>query len=363
MTEEMQAMVDTQKDSVSNPTLAHLLVDLQWLVRLLEHAVVTAQRVYGPQATTDPFRGLHLGTDDITRLLARQPGMPTFYPEAATHAVDAPDLLWEGPRLAWLAQVFDLSPFDLYVILSALAPEVDLRYERLYAYLQDDVSRRRPSVDLALNLLCPSAEAKLMRQAHFTPDAPLLRHSLLHVLPDPHQSQPPLLAHTLKLDDQIVQLLLDQDGLNRRLASCYQMLGAMVSMDALSLSDEVKQALLSMVVRAATALQPLRLYFSGPQGMGKRQAAEALASALGMPLLTMDIVRARGTGFEPILRLIIREAWFCGALLYLDGLDTLRSDEQAMTSLVEALAEHAGITMLAGMQPWAFVHSVSLTTG
>ena len=36
----------------------------------------------------------------------------------------------------------------------ALAPEIDLRYERLYAYLHDDVSRRHPSVDLALNLDC-----------------------------------------------------------------------------------------------------------------------------------------------------------------------------------------------------------------
>ena len=28
---------------------------------------------------------------------------------------------------------------------AALAPEIDLRYERLYAYLQDDVTRRRPT--------------------------------------------------------------------------------------------------------------------------------------------------------------------------------------------------------------------------
>ena len=30
---------------------------------------------------------------------------------------------------------YDLSQFDLDVLLIALAPELDLRYERLYAYL------------------------------------------------------------------------------------------------------------------------------------------------------------------------------------------------------------------------------------
>ena len=36
----------------------------------------------------------------------------------------------------------------------------DLRYERIYAYLQDDVTRRRPTVELVLNVLCESSAEK-----------------------------------------------------------------------------------------------------------------------------------------------------------------------------------------------------------
>ncbi|ABG51415.1 AAA ATPase [Trichodesmium erythraeum IMS101] len=36
-------------------------------------------------------------------------------------------------------------------MLIALAPEIDLRYDRLYAYLQDDFTSKGSSVDLALN--------------------------------------------------------------------------------------------------------------------------------------------------------------------------------------------------------------------
>ena len=136
------------------------------------------------------------------------------------------------------------------------------------------------------------------------------------------------------------QLLLGQDGLDRRLVSFCQAVVPAVSMDNLPLSDEVQQALLTMVVQAVTDGQPLRLYFHGSRGTGKRQAAEALADALGMPLMAVDLARTQVTEprFEQTLKLIFREAWFCGALLYLDGLDALRSDERAMTALVEALA-------------------------
>ena len=41
---------------------------------------------------------------------------------------------------------------DLELLLVALAPDLDPRFERLYGYLHDDVSRRRASVGLALEL-------------------------------------------------------------------------------------------------------------------------------------------------------------------------------------------------------------------
>ena len=117
-----------------------------------QQAVRKAQAVYGSEAANDPYRGLRIDRDEVKRLLDRQPGIPLF-------AVDTESDRINNKPLNWLKQTFGLSEFDLDLILIALAPEIDLGYERLYAYLQDDVTRRRSSVDLALNLLCPSAEA------------------------------------------------------------------------------------------------------------------------------------------------------------------------------------------------------------
>jgi hypothetical protein len=61
-----------------------------------------------------------------------------------------------------------LSPFEVDALLICLAPEIDLRYERLFGYLQDDVTKRRPSVDLLLNLLSPTFESKLSARQYFS---------------------------------------------------------------------------------------------------------------------------------------------------------------------------------------------------
>src|SRR5262249_62043856 len=149
-----------------------------------------AQAAYGPAAINDPFRGLHIAAAEAGRLLAREPLAPGFeisgdgLPEMDTGGVQA-------SPLAWLEQAYDLSPFDLDALLVALAPELDLRYERLYAFLQDDVSRRRPTVDLVLNLLCTDASDRLAKRARFAADAPLLRHRVLRLAADPQQAEPP----------------------------------------------------------------------------------------------------------------------------------------------------------------------------
>src|SRR6185295_17745144 len=49
--------------------------------------------------------------------------------------------------LPQLAQLFRLSRFEEKCVLLCLAPELDRKYEKLYAYLQDDATRKKPTID------------------------------------------------------------------------------------------------------------------------------------------------------------------------------------------------------------------------
>jgi SpoVK/Ycf46/Vps4 family AAA+-type ATPase len=318
---------------------------------LLARAICLAQTQLDSTVATDPYRGLHIRPEEVNRLLSQPPGVPLLWApqdEGVSLSGDA------ASPLARLAQVFDLAPFDFDVLLIALAPEFDLRYERIYAFLQDDVTRRRPSVDLVLNLLCQTVEAKLMQRARFASDSPLLRSSLVNLIPDPQQAQPPLLAHFLKLDDQIVRWLLGQEGLDRRLLPFCERIAPRSALEQLQLSAEAKQALLALVRRARTAGEPLKLYFHGRQGAGKRCTAEALAKALGMSLLAVDLGRGWGgqLDLEQILKLSLREARFREALLFIEGLEALHGEEGERQSqrLFDGLSDQAGIIIVAGIE-------------
>src|SRR5262249_8833122 len=201
-----------------------------------------------------------------------------------------PDSVLSAEPFSRLKPIVELCPFDMAVLVISIAPEYDLGYERLYAYLQDDVTRKRPSVDLALNLLCNSAQAKLERRTHFAPDAPLMRNDLLHLIPDPQQTQPPLLAHFLKLDDQIVGVLLGQTSLDRRLASfCW--LGRPDSTVGSALTPEITKALPALVRQAREVRHPLALYVHVARGSRRHGLAEALVGVIDTPVVAVDLAR------------------------------------------------------------------------
>jgi hypothetical protein len=99
----------------------------------------------------DRFRGLYIAEAQVDALLAGPAG-PLVPPAAEVAAAGvlaelearAADAEGRGERirLREVARAFDLEPVDLELLLVALAPDLDPRFERLYGYLHDDVSRR-----------------------------------------------------------------------------------------------------------------------------------------------------------------------------------------------------------------------------
>jgi len=321
--------------SMGSKPLAALAPVLERLDLLVERGVAAAELLHGPPGSADPFRGFHVSADDIDTLLAREPGFPTL--AVATDGAEP------GPLLA-LGEPLGLSAFELDVVVVALAPEVDLRYERLYGYLQDDVTKKRPTIDLVLNLLCSSAEEKLARRGSFAPDAPLLRERVVRLVEDPSQPEAPLLARALRVDEQVVRLLLGTAGLDPRLAGFCEL----VDPRGEGTSEPVAPNLQALVASAAQDRSALRLYFRGPPGSGRRATAASLAESAGLRLLVADLGRAAP---QPGLwDVLVREARLQQALLYLGRVDALLGQPELDVLLRALASDGSGTAVLAGTE-------------
>ena len=348
----------------------HIFAELERIDLLIQARVARARRVN----QENEFQGLYISEKEVDALLEQPLGLPRW---ATLSAVDGEDDVVQRLervaariearkrasidhgitlRLATLADRFGLSGVDVNVVLLCLAIEVDLRYERLYAYLQDDVTRKRPSVDLAMNLLCPTFLVKLAFRPRFDARAPLLTHALISVQEDASGPKSSLLNRLLKLDERIVSYLLGQDGVDARVSPYCVLVTGRKSSKSLILPDELLTGLSSLIEVHQRIHQGVCFYFQGPYGAGKQSTAEALAAQLDRNLLVVHTEQLISANPDiPLLAQILRrEAALQNAAMYWQGFDALLTDDHRTTAirLLHDILEYSDLIFLSGEADW-----------
>ncbi|MGH3797720.1 MAG: ATP-binding protein [Pseudonocardiaceae bacterium] len=318
--------MSTDPGPAQDPSLAHLLGRLAVVEERVRRAVAV-RRELDPQPD-DPFRGLYLSDEAVERVLAGRLTAAEPDPVADAHlsaaeaAADAAERTGSPVRLRALARSMGLDALDVELLLVALAPDLDSRFEQLYGYLNDDVTRRRAAIGMALRL-CGLPEAAAAGRARLTGQAPLLAGGLLDV----EDLDRPLLSRALRVPDRVTAHLLGDDRADPVLAA------VLVSPPGWS---EVAGAIpLSRALSRGVRLVYLR---ERPGGSGQSLAAAAVGQAgAGRPVLVADAGRLVG---EPspvgVVRALVREARLGGAGVIVEPVETLVAEAPAVLRLLAA---------------------------
>ena len=347
---------DTQRQTWLKGPDTHLQHMLGWLHQLLAWQIDVTRHTFGTLAN-DPYRGLCITDGEIDVLAANSMLESHALTETRIALAQQRSIIdvehGEDSRLYRVATLFDLSPFEQDVLLLALASELDLRYERIFGYVQDDVTKKRPTVDLAVRLLCVEPTNYLAIRTAFKPEAPLLRHSLIQLFTEGHK-QASLLSYSIKIDTRIVAELIGQSGIDATIAAFVTLTHPNRSFDQLAFPSDLRAQLRQAVQHHANGLC---LVLHGGYGSGRKVVAEALCTDLQLLLVSVDLDRMLESHLEPddAIQRIIREATLHQSALLLYSGDRLLHDERATNwrlALLAALDNFNGLVFCALEQPW-----------
>jgi ATPase family associated with various cellular activities (AAA) len=327
---------------MSDPSLDHLRGRLTVLERRVRSAVARRRAV--DENPDDRFRGLYLADSDVDRLLRERDDtveapdgeIATFRADVEARA-DAAEAVGDGLRLRHVQRAFNLVPADVDLLLVALAPDLDARLESLYGYLHDDVSRRRASIGLALELAgfpLPGADAR----ARLTAGAPLVDRGLVEI----EESERPFLTRGLRVPDRVTMYLLGDDRPDELLLPVLGESG---------LSSGADPEALARALRAGSRLAYLT---EARDGTAVGLAVEALVR-LPAPAVVLDLRRiSPETDLPALARCAGREARLRGAGVVAGPIDVLVARG---APAVRAFAELDWPTVLYGSASWNPAHA------
>ncbi|MEA2633932.1 MAG: hypothetical protein QOH92_699 [Chloroflexota bacterium] len=322
----------------SDPSLIHVMRRLE-LVESRVRAAVARRRTTDPE-TDDRFRGLYISQTHVDRLLADRAAPAAPDPAAAKvrdeieAAADAAEKEGADLRLRRLARNFGLDEIDIELVLIAMAPDVDARFERLYGYLQDDVSRRRASVGLGLEL-CGLPSSGAYARSRLAAGAPLVDEYLVLV----EESERPVLTRSLRVPDRVTAHLLGSDIPDPVVAAlAYQ-------------GEPATPEQAAVLVRWMRDSSPSRLAYvrERPGASGAALASSAFRQ-IGRPTLALDLERLRSDD-DPamVAALTAREAGLTSAGVVAGPVEVLFAKG---LPAVRAFSEMPALIVLVGSRSW-----------
>ena len=320
---------------VADASLAHVLRRLE-LIDARVRAAVARRRSVDPD-TDDRFRGLYTSPAEVDRLLARNAAPPAPDPAAAERHLeverqaDLAEADGAELRLRQIAHRFELAEIDVELLLIALAPDIDARFERLYGYLQDDVSRRRASIGLGLEL-CGVPPTSAFARNRLAPGSPLVNNLLLLI----EDLERPVLTRSLRVPDRVTAYLLGGNEIDPSLAG-------LVYRPRPS-GGGTSQILARWLAAGSSRLAYVREH-PGASGASIAVAATGSAAAVALDLERLTAEDAVGT----MATLVAREAGLTGSVIIAGPVEALVSRGIAA---VHAFAELRGKLVLWGSRGW-----------
>jgi len=295
--------------SPPHPSTAHLL-DRVAVLAARARAVVDLHR-QGTPGGLDRFKGIYLPSDDLPDLAARRPltllpddrdGVDEIEARADTAEQEGATI-----RLRKLVRSFDLPPVAVDMLLAVVAPDLDRRFEPYYGFLHDDVTRRRASVGLVLELArCSTVDPQA--RALLRPGGVLVDSGLVRV----DDADRPFLTRSLRAPDRVTQHLLGSDLAEepvRRLAPADH---PWVVGDAEALADSLARR-----GRLAYLREPMQA------GTARGLAGEAFRR-LGTSALHVDLERLDpGPDLDPVFKALLLEARLSGRGLVVGPVESL----------------------------------------
>ena len=233
-------------------------------------------------------------------------------------------------RLRRVSEAFSLDSFERDAFLICLLPAMDLRYERLFGYLQDDVTRKRPTVNLLLNLLATPEVSRFRWMARLQANSSLFENHLLQRTAETAQNSN-WLSQALQVDPTIQAWLLGRYIPPVDFTDMVELLTQAPGVEDPLLAGSLEGRLDFQFLAGYPRGKALMLALCGADRTRQEAAARLVAHHLGRSILKVDLSKIgvnEQNRFAECISLALRDARLLDAVPFISGWEAVILQEK-----------------------------------
>ena len=250
-----------------------------------------------------------------------------------------------------VSKILSLSPFEYCALVICLAPEIDIKYEKLYAYLQDDITKKRPTLELILRIQTGKFEERI-KMRDFIVNSAFFKYNIIEYT----DSQQNILSRPLKLDDKVVNYILGINNVDYVLEGSIEVYIPNRIKELKTKYENLVTNIPSFGCLKTKVINYLKAHFRsnydsqvkretktscicllGKDNCGRKtlvkSALEELEFASPLLILDLDAAKSLSSSLDEIFKALIIEAILLNASVYLDNFNALLTEENEIRNI------------------------------
>ncbi|NLT95945.1 MAG: AAA family ATPase [Clostridia bacterium] len=241
--------------------------------------------------------------------------------------------------LKYLCQVFGLNDFEKHCLALSLLVHYDRVYQRIFGYIQDDISLKYPNLDTAIKLFSPRASEQEVLEFVL-----LFEKRLAKFFFQQADSAPVSLSLPLQLDKRILDIILGND--EESFPPFLRLFYPGQALPPLIIQKDIQERMQNLIKGGGQNI----FYFYGPPGSGKRLQIKHLAHKLGRAVIFADVTKlisSDGSWDEINLNKTLREIILYNAVFCLENFKDVTAgntwDSHSVLALLEEIGKEADL--------------------
>ncbi len=255
--------------------------------------------------------------------------------------------------LDMLIQIYGLTQYDRMIMLLCAAPELDPSFEGLYAYIQDNATRKYVTAHLVFSLFSLDIETEQALYTSFFPDSPLFRYRLIERkgasdLTSSGASSP------LRISPRINEFILGKNHPDERLSD---IIAPVYPVEPLPCPYEKIVSMLKTLIKRDIAQSSIPMFnFTGSAHSGKTDVASKLCESLEIGLYRLKLKRLQFSDLKlnDLIKILERECMLLPAALYIDASE-IHGNNDMLEDFFREIVERLNVLLIiASPEPLQF---------
>lgn len=237
-----------------------------------------------------------------------------------------------------ISELFNLNFIERNLLILGISVEIDTKYEKLFGFINDNVNKKRPTIDFVLRLLGLSIEERMAFRNRLRSNSFFKKFIMSN---KDSSDEETFISSEILIDDRIIDFIFGNKSFDLNMSDIMTIHEPNFFLDKVNYKEDITEKIrvtINRFIEDETQYSSnIFIYMSGEHGVGKKHLVKSYANMIGKETIIADlkVLMLKEIPLKESMLKIMRESVIREAIVCLDNFQAIEDQVDSKEILLK----------------------------